>query len=373
MAVVTDTSVGAAPSGPRIGRRAIGWALGAAALGIGLTVGISSGVCEPKLSTWVSLVTSGLTLGAIYAMIALGYTMVYGVLQLINFAHSEVFMIGTFAGLFAIKGIFGITNQNHPDGLSGGYLILVIAVGMVVASMASGGVAVLLERVAYRPLRKRGASRLGYLITAIGASLFLTSFFLLLDGQHHLGLPFRWPALAGQAPVSIPTIMHSKTAFTLLGVPIRNTQVLVVVVAVAMLIVLDLFVRKTRAGKGIRAVAEDPEMAALMGVSIEGIIVLTFLVGGLMAGGAGMLFGVFFTQTRFNVGFIPGIKAFTAAVLGGIGNIRGAMIGGILLGLIENVGVACTDLQWQSVIAFLVLVAVLMFKPTGLLGERVGS
>jgi branched-chain amino acid transport system permease protein len=321
----------------------------------------------------VQLITSGLTLGAIYAMIALGYTMVYGVLQLINFAHSEIFMVGTFVGLYVITGIFGINGVNHPTGVAGVTLIAVIVVGVFLASLASGGTAVLLERIAYRPLRRRGASRLGYLITAIGASLFIQQFFLLLDGQHHLGLPFRWPLIAGNAPRNVPTVMQVKPLFSMFGVPVLNTQVLVISVSVVMLIVLDLFVRRTRAGMGIRAVAEDPEMAALMGVSIEAIIILTFFVGGLMAGGAGMLFVVFFGQTRFNVGFLLGIQAFTAAVLGGIGNIRGAMLGGILLGLIENVGVACTGLQWQSVIAFLVLVAVLMFRPTGLLGERVGG
>jgi branched-chain amino acid transport system permease protein len=297
--------------------------------------------------------------------------MVYGVLQLINFAHSEVFMVGTFAGLYTITKVFGITNVNHPDGLSGLFLVLVIATGVVLAGLASGGTAVLLERVAYRPLRRRGASRLAYLISAIGASLFLSQSFLLMDGQTHLGI--RWPAIAGNAPVSIPTIMHTKAVFTVIGVPVLNTQLMVILVSVAMLIVLDLFINRTRAGMGIRAVAEDPETAGLMGVNIESVIVMTFLVGGIMAGAAGMLFGVFFGQTQFNIGFLPGIKAFTAAVLGGIGNVRGAMLGGLLLGLIENLGVACTGLQWQAVIAFLVLVAVLMFRPTGLLGERVGG
>jgi branched-chain amino acid transport system permease protein len=173
--------------------------------------------------------------------------------------------------------------------------------------------------------------------------------------------------------VQYPNIMPPKTAFNFLGVAVQNTQLMVIGVAILMLLVLDLFVRRTRAGKGIRAVAEDPETASLMGVNIDGIVVMTFFVGGLMAGAAGMLYGVFFGQAQFNIGFVPGIKAFTAAVLGGIGNVRGAMLGGVLLGLIENLGVACTGLQWQAVIAFMVLVAVLMFRPTGLLGERVGG
>ncbi len=370
MAVATDAST-TASGRPRLSRPILGWALGLLAFGIALWAGATSGICDGKLSTYIRLITTGVTLGAVYAMIALGYTMVYGVLQLINFAHSEVFMVGTFAGLYTITKVFGVTNANHPEGLGGPYLILVIATGVVLASLASGGTAVVLERVAYRPLRKRGASRLAYLISAIGASLFLSQAFLLMDGQVHLG--FRWPAIAGNAPVNIPSIMHARKVFSILGVNVLNTQVLAILVAVAMLIILDLFINRTRMGKGIRAVAEDPETAGLMGVNIESIIVVTFLVGGIMAGAAGMLFGVLFTQTQFNVGFLPGIKAFTAAVLGGIGNVRGAMLGGLLLGLIENLGVACTGLQWQSVIAFLVLVAVLMFRPTGLLGERVGG
>jgi branched-chain amino acid transport system permease protein len=161
--------------------------------------------------------------------------------------------------------------------------------------------------------------------------------------------------------------------FTIFGVTVDNQTILVLGVAVLMLILLDTFVRRTRAGRGIRAVAEDPETAGLMGVNINGVVVMTFFIGGLMAGAAGVLYGVFFTQAQFNMGFIPGIKAFTAAVLGGIGNIRGAMLGGLVLGLVENLGVACIGTQWQVVISFVVLVLVLMFRPTGLLGEQVGE
>jgi branched-chain amino acid transport system permease protein len=343
------------------------------AFGLLLTVGVNSGVCSDRLATWVQLTTTGLTLGAIYAMIALGYTMVYGVLQLLNFAHSEVFMIGSFAGLYAVTGLFGITDAKYPLGLGGAHLILVLVVGLIVAALASGLTAVTMERVAYRPLRKGGASRLGYLITAIGVSLFLSNLFLLLDGQKHLGLPFGWSHIGGREPVLYPDYMQRTTVFHIFGVGVNNLQILVVLVAIGMLIVLDLFVRRTRAGQGIRAVAEDPETASLMGVDITRVIVLTFFVGGLMAGGAGLLYGTFYGQTQWNIGFIPGIKAFTAAVLGGIGNVRGAILGGVLLGLIENLGVACTGTQWQAVIAFAVLVGVLMFRPTGLLGEQVGG
>ncbi|MFL5799936.1 MAG: branched-chain amino acid ABC transporter permease [Actinomycetota bacterium] len=338
-----------------------------------LGVGIGTGVCPSSGSVWFQFAITGFRLGAIYAMVALGYTMVYGVLQLINFAHSEVFMIGGFAGLYTFSSLFGITNHNHPNGIGGPYLVFVLAVGMLFAAFASGLTAVAIERVAYRPLRRRGVSRLAYLITAIGVSLFLSNLFYLLDGHKHLGLPFIWPRIGGAAAVDFPQVMQKAHVVTILGTNIDSQTVLVVAVAAAMLVALDWFVHRTRAGQGIRAVAEDPETASLLGVNIDRIIVMTFFVGGLMAGVAGMLYGLFFQAAQFNMGFVPGIKAFTAAVLGGIGNIRGAMLGGLLLGMVENLGVACFSAQWQSVIAFVVLVGVLMFRPTGLLGEQVGG
>ena len=176
-----------------------------AVLGGLLALGVHNGTCEQKLSSWVSLTTTGITDGALYAMIALGYTMVYGVLQLLNFAHSEVFMIGTFAGLYTVSKVFGITNANDPLGVGGVELVVVVAVAIVFAAVASGVTAIVMERVAYRPLRRAGASRLGYLITAIGVSLFLSNLFLLLDGGKHLGLPFTWPNIAGPSPV----VFHS--------------------------------------------------------------------------------------------------------------------------------------------------------------------
>jgi branched-chain amino acid transport system permease protein len=300
-------------------------------------------------------VLDGLTSGSVYAMLALGYTMVYGVLQLINFAHSEIFMIATFAGLYTLRAL-GV------GGPVGGFeLVLYLGVALLASMAASGASAVALERFAYRPLRRRGGSRLAFLITAIGASLFLSNLFLV------------WKSVGGAAPRPYPQVMADRTLFRVVGSPISNRQVLIVVTMLVMYLLLDRFVMRTRAGRGIRAAAEDPDAAALMGVDIDRVIVLTFLVGGLMAGAAGLLYGVFYGQARFNIGFLPGIKAFTAAVLGGIGNIRGAMVGGLLLGLIENVGVSCIGSQWQDVIAFGILVLLLMFRPSGILGERVRS
>jgi branched-chain amino acid transport system permease protein len=360
---------------PRLRPGVIGGIFFFVALGGLLSWGIKTGVCEQHLSSWVSLIVTGLRLGAIYAMVALGYTMVYGVLQLLNFAHSEIFMVGSFAGLYALSGLFNIDQTNHPNGVGGVELIVVLTGAIVIGALVAGGTAVAMERLAYRPLRRKGATRLAYLITAIGVSLFLANLFQLLDGQRHLGLPFAWPRIAGAAPVNYPPVMGERpqALFTIFGVTVDNQTILVLGVAVLMLILLDTFVRRTRAGRGIRAVAEDPETAGLMGVNINGVVVMTFFIGGLMAGAAGVLYGVFFTQAQFNMGFIPGIKAFTAAVLGGIGNIRGAMLGGLVLGLVENLGVACIGTQWQVVISFVVLVLVLMFRPTGLLGEQVGE
>ena len=349
---------------------ALKWGVPLAGLAALLSIGINNNTCPSSGAIWLRYTIFGLRSGAIYAMIALGYTMVYGVLQLLNFAHSEVFMIGTFAGLYTIKGLFRVGPNDH---LGIGFLIVVIAGAIVLGALASGITAVVMERVAYRPLRKRGVSRLAYLITAIGVSLTLSNLFLLLDGKKHLGLPVAWPAIGGPAGVTYPPTIQHTPVFSVAGVPVDRPTILLLAVAVAMLIVLDRFVHGTRTGQGIRAVAEDPETASLMGVNVDRIIVITFLVGGLMAGVAGSLFGIFFGQAQFNIGFVPGIKAFTAAVLGGIGNIRGAMLGGLLLGLIENYGVACIGAQWQEVFAFIVLVGVLMFRPTGLLGERVGG
>jgi branched-chain amino acid transport system permease protein len=310
---------------------------------------------------------NGLVRGSIYAMIALGYTMVYGVLQLINFAHSEIFLIGTVVALYAIRDWLGVTEPQ-----TGIVLVLVLLGALIPAMIISGLSAVALERVAYRPLRKRGAPRLAFLISAIGASFAISYLFRLMDGQHSL-LFIKLPDVLGPDPEGIPQVMEPATVFTWFGAEVRNRDILVVVVAVVMMVLLDFFVRRTRMGRGIRAVAQDSEVAALMGVNIDRVIVVTFLIGGVMAGAAALLFDVYFRFTTFTIGFLPGIKAFTAAVVGGIGNLRGAMAGGILLGVVEAWGSAYFGQEWRDVIAFVVLVVVLMFRPTGLFGEQVGA
>ena len=292
-----------------------------------------------------------MTLGAIYALIALGYTLVYGVLRLINFAHSEVFMIGVFGSLFAMHAI-GIDAADPAK--TGIALFGTIILVMLVAMAASGLTAVAMERVAYRPLRRRGAPRLAALITAVGISLFLQELFALRYGRNQLGFP---------------RVLEKRELFSLFGANIRTDKVLVVVAAVLLMVGLDRFMARSRLGRGIRATAQDPSTAALMGVDIDRVVMVTFLLGGVLAGAAGTLFGIFFESARYSIGFLPGIKAFTAAVLGGIGNIRGALLGGFLLGLLENWGATVLGGQWKDVFAFSVLVLVLMFRPTGLLGE----
>jgi branched-chain amino acid transport system permease protein len=285
----------------------------------------------------------------VYALIAIGYTLVYGVLELINFAHSEVFMSGVLAGSLFL-GAF-IPHGAHSSGQ--GALLLLAAV--IPAMLTSGLLAVTVERIAYRPLRKRGAPRLAYLISAIGMSLFLQ---------------YTTQVWRGVNPEDFPDTIKPVAWFKLGNVDIFNKDVIIIVVAVLMVVALEAFVRRTKTGRALRATAQDAEAAALMGVNIDRIVTVTFLIGGMLAGVAGLLFGMNFGRTQWNIGFIPGIKAFTAAVLGGIGSIRGALVGGLLLGLMENVSAGCFGTQWRDVVAFILLVGVLMLRPTGIFGEH---
>jgi branched-chain amino acid transport system permease protein len=307
-------------------------------------------------SFW-SFTVTGLANGSIYALVALGYTLVYGVLRLINFAHSEVFMIGTLAALYSLRWM-GAENY----GRAGLMLLAVMAVAFLFSMGASALIAIVLERIAYRPLRRRNAPRLAFLISAIGMSLFLQELVAVEIFDH---------TAIGRTPSGI-FVLHKETIFHFFDASIRVDYVLVVVAAVLMMVALDQFVRRTRLGRGVRAVSQDMETAQLMGVDINRVIMLTFLLGGLMAGGAGLLYLVFLERTVYNVGFFIGIKAFTAAVLGGIGNLRGALLGGLVLGVIENYGSAIFGTQWRDPISFVVLILVLLVRPTGILGEQLG-
>jgi branched-chain amino acid transport system permease protein len=316
------------------------------------------------------LTVTGLALGSIYALIALGYTMVYGVLQLINFAHSEVFMFGTFAATWTVMAMGG-------SGVTGGGAALgMLAAALVVAMLTSALVALLVERVAYRPLLSRNAPKLIALISAIGASFVLSE---------SMGLRDKITAFFGaddnladyvtrpRDAVPLPDIVHPKHLFKVGGYWVTSIDVLVIISALLMMVAVDQFIRRSRLGRGIRAVAQDPETASLMGVNSTRVVQVTFALGGLMAGAAATLYIIRIGATKFDVGFILGVKAFTAAVLGGIGNLRGALLGGLILGVAENYGSALIGSQWKDVVAFVLLVVILLFRPTGLLGEALGK
>jgi branched-chain amino acid transport system permease protein len=305
---------------------------------------------------WPSTI-DGLALGAIYALLALGYTMVYGVLRLINFAHADIFMVGTFAALWSVRML-------DVSAVGGVALIGIVALMAVVGGAVAGGGAMLLEVAAYRPLRKRGASRLAALISAIGASIFIQQ----LMGTVIIHRVFGTSKEGGKLDVN----EHFKKLTNVVDIGpilIRNDQLIVFLGAVLMMVALDQFVNRTKLGRGIRSTAQDPETAVLMGVNIDRVVSVTFMVGGVMAGVAAALYFLRFESTNYFVGFLLGIKAFTAAVLGGIGNIRGALVGGFTLGLLEMYGSSFFGSQWRDVVAFSVLILVLMFRPTGILGE----
>ncbi|MCJ7701946.1 MAG: branched-chain amino acid ABC transporter permease [Anaerolineales bacterium] len=308
--------------------------------------------------TWVDTIVAGIAQGSLYALIAIGYTLVYGVLFMINFAHGEFFMSGIMTATIFLAGPLSESGylDNHP--------ILGLLSITIVAMSVSVAISLLTEKVAYRPLRK--APRLVPLITAIGASFFWQYFFRGLYGSEVKPFP-QIAALTGKISIG--------------GVEILKNQVVVIVAAILMLIGLYIFVMKTTTGKSIRAVAEDKDVAALMGIDVDRTVSITFAVGSAMAGIAGVLYAIVFRQVHFFMGFIPGLKAFTAAVLGGIGSIPGAAIGGLFLGMFESVGPGLfleglgipAPHQLKDVIAFTMLVLVLIFRPQGIVGERLGE
>ncbi|MBI4371362.1 MAG: branched-chain amino acid ABC transporter permease [Elusimicrobia bacterium] len=292
----------------------------------------------------VQQLLNALTLGAIYALIALGYTLVYGILAMINFAHSEVLMLGAFAA-WALAGW-------APAALGSG---LWGAAGLLAAGMLGAGlVNVLIERLAYRRLRR--APRLAPLISAIGVSIVLQNAVFLWVSTQSLA----FPQPAGTSAVSF------------LGASINGLQLAILGAALGLMILLHLFIARTRMGRAMRACADDLEAAKLMGVNADFVIAVTFFVGGALGGAAGVLYGMNYGSIKYNMGFLPGIKAFTAAVLGGIGSVRGAVLGGFLLGFLEVLaaGYIPNGAQWRDVVAFAALILVLLARPSGLLGER---
>ena len=321
-----------------------------------------SGVAE---NFW-QLTIDGLAYGSIYALVAVGYTLVYGVLRLINFAHSEIFMLGMFGQYVGLQ-LLGFSPAG--DAYSVGIFLTVLYLGLaaLVGMAVAGGAAVGLERIAYRPLRKRGAKPLVFLITAIGMSFIIQEFV-------HFVLPKIKPGLGGSTAQQPISLVEQKDQFSIFSGVVNNITIIIVVSALVLAFATEVLINRTKFGRGIRAVAQDPNTATLMGVSRERIIMLTFLIGGVLAGAAALLYTINLPSAIiYSGGFILGIKAFSAAVLGGIGNLRGALLGGLLLGLIENYGQIFFGSQWRDVIAFVLLVLVLMIRPTGILGESLGK
>ena len=297
------------------------------------------------MDTFLQQVVNGLTVGSFYALVALGYTMVYGVIRLINFAHGDLYMVGAFAG-FTLLGAIG-------SGLGHLSPILLLPMVFLVPMAVVGVLGMVIERVAYRPLRR--APRLSPLITAIGVSLALETGALLL-----------WGASFQVFPAILPGAL-----WHLGHVEINAMQVLILPLTLALMLALYTFVHRTMLGKAMRAVAVDQDTARLMGIDVDAVISWTFFIGGMLAAAAGVMAGSYYSEIDFNMGFLIGLKAFTAAVLGGIGNIPGAMLGGYLLGLLETFAAGYISSEWKDVFAFSILIAVLVLRPTGLLGERV--
>ena len=299
------------------------------------------------MNEFLQQLINGLAVGGIYALVALGYTMVYGVLKLINFAHGDIFTIGAYLGMTLLV----------SGGLSGS-MTPVLAVGLVVI-IVFGLVALLgvaLERVAYRPLRK--ANRLAAVVSALGASIVFQNAVMLIYGARVYVYPENL----------IPTL-----TFNIFGLNVPLMRVIVIVSSLVLMLALYAFINRTRMGTAIRAVAIDQGAARLMGINVDRVISLVFFIGAGLGGVAGVMVGTYYGQIDFTMGWSYGLKAFTAAIRGGIGNIPGAMIGGLLLGVIEALGASYLAMAWKDAIAFLVLILILIIRPTGLLGERVAD
>lgn len=293
---------------------------------------------------------NGLTLGSVYALIAIGYTMVYGILFMLNFAHGEVYMIGGFAGWWVLH----LLSRNNVPIMN---TAIVISLMLIIAMGVSGLLGMTIERFAYRPLRK--APRMNLLLSALGVSIFLQNMVLTYQGAK-----IRFFHVSSLIPESIRIFHIGNVVFSFM-------RILVIVVTFLLMALLTVMVKKTKVGKAMRATAQDTEAAAFMGVDVDRIIVLVFLIGSALGGAAGTLVGLLFTQVDYYVGFQAGLKGFTAAVLGGIGNIFGAMMGGIILGLVEALATTFFPSAYKDVVAFVILILVLIFRPWGLMGEKV--
>ena len=329
----------------------------------------------------VDQLLNGITVGSFYALIALGYTMVYGVLSMINFAHGDIFMVGAYVGFFTI-------NRLTDIGLVDANPALAIVITFLAGAVGAAITGFLVERIAYRPLRK--ASRLATLISAIGASIFLEEFVRLiptigaaivsikiggnsvipLQAQQNI---MKWVSDMGGAMFKAYPGVLSNNGFMIGGIFITYSRIIIVTISITMMISLYLLVRFTRLGKAMRSVAEDKDTASLMGINVNQIVSNTFLIGSALAGLAGVMMGMYYLQIKPTMGFVPGIKAFTAAVMGGIGNIPGAMVGGYVLGLAEVIAIQFLPAIYKDIVAFAILILVLILRPQGILGSAIGQ
>jgi branched-chain amino acid transport system permease protein len=297
---------------------------------------------------YLQQIINGLSLGAMYALLALGFTLVYGILELINFAHFNVFMVSSFIGMWALE-LLGLSGQGVI--LTGFALVGALAFGFVVTMVLAGVLGVAVERTALRPMRNvRGTAAM---ITTIGVSYILFNAILLTVGADSKNFPNPMPQ------------MH----WDIGGATLRLREVLIWGVALVLMVALHLFVNRTRLGKAMRATAQDAEAARMMGIDVDRVIITAFFLGSALAGAAALIFGLYYNYTSFIIGYSAGLRAFTAAVLGGIGSVTGAMVGGILIGLIEALGGQIVSVRWTDVIIFTILVLVLVFAPSGLFGR----
>lgn len=299
-----------------------------------------------SLDVFLQQLVNGLTIGMIYALIALGYTIVYGIVQLINFAHGEIFIAGAFLGLLAYTIL-----QSISQAPASAVFYLPFVFGFAMCGTALLGVVI--ERFAYRPLRE--APRLAPLITAVGLSFLIQNAIMLISGP---------------LDRSFPPIVPVKS-FSIGLVSVTNLQIIITATALVLMVVLHKFVKDTRTGKAMRALADDRQAASLMGIDVNRVIAAAFLTGSALAGAGGVMFGMYYNTVNFHDGYLAGLKAFTAAVLGGIGNIPGAMLGGVLIGVMEGLGAGYLSSEWKNVFAFFILILILLFRPSGLLGARV--
>ncbi len=306
------------------------------------------------LDQFWQLTFSGTALGFIYVLISLGYTMVYGVLRMINFANSEIFMWGTFPSIILATNVFGYTpTSEHATGTR---LILVLLAGLLVSMLVSALIAVFVEFVAYRRLRARGVNRLATLISAIGMSIALSELMRIITHSR---------------PYNSPRILEKKVLFEFWGAQVRLDNLITIIAGALIYVILERFIKLSRMGKAIRAVSMSEETSKLMGVNLNRVITVTFLIGGLATGAAAFFYTTVYEITKFDVVFTMCMAAFTAAVLGGIGNIKGAFAGGIALGLLETYASAVLGTQWKAITVFLVLILVLLLRPNGLFGEAI--